>query len=184
MPVNSASAVSARMFKIAEATGKAQLAAVKAATAVVDRGVHAASPAGLRNASKSGGKLSTQVRLTRGDNPTGSVKAIGPWPLIEFDTPEHLIGIGRATTGRGATFKGKRRAKVTVSNGAALGGYLHNPAFAGRRGTDDQGVVRGPIVHPGTHGKHVFRKGATAATPTAAAVLAKANINAVREAFS
>lgn len=177
MTVNSASQLQARMFQVAEATRKAQLAGVKQATAVVDASIKRATPGRVRNASKSGGKLSTQVKVTNGSTPTGFVKAVGPWPLIEFDTPKHLIGIGRATTGsRASNRKSKRRARITVSNGAAIGGYLKGASYSHG--------VRGPVVHPGTHGKHVFRKGALAGTPKATAVLRKITVNACREAFA
>lgn len=176
MVAKSAADVSARMNKLANAVRKVQGAGVRAAAAEIQAGVRSTSPARMRNAGKNGAKLSTTVRVRDGLLPSATVKAVGPWPLIEFDTPQHLIGLGRATTGtRASNRRGRRMARVRVVNGVAQGGYLEAAGY--------QHGVRGPIVHPGTKGKHVFRKGAERGSPKAVTQLRKLNLGAVREAF-
>ena len=153
-----------------EAMGKAQAKAVRDASAKLQTAVRATSPARLRHVGKNGAALGISMKAT-GNQATGT--GTGPWPIIEYDNPTHLIGLGRLTAGR--TGRSRKRAKVTVSDGAALGGFL----FGGGYGHP----VRGPIVHPGTKGKLVFHKGVAAGTPAAVAVLHRTSFEAVKEAL-
>lgn len=93
------------------------------------------SPQRLRNVGKKGSKLGVGYR----PNPGGGtfLYARGNWQIIEHDTKAHVIGGGRS----------KKREQR---------GYLQ---FA-------SGEIRlGPIPHPGTRGKHLFKKGVEMARP-------------------
>lgn len=180
MVVTSAAQVGAKMARLGAVVEKAQTKAAEAASAVLKAGVEAASPRRVRNAGKNGAALTVRVKATPGKVPTSTGTAIGPWALVEYPTPTHLIGIGRATTGRGA---GRTRAKVKVRNGAAVGGYLHSNNYTDRREGNGSGVVRGPIVHPGTKGKLLFHKGVYGATPKAVEALARSTTLSAREVF-
>ena len=146
-----------------EAMGKAQAKAVRDASAKLQAAVRATSPARLSHVGKRGGALGISMKAS-GDQATG--KATGPWGIIEYDTPTHLIGIGRSN---------RKRAKVTVRSGVAVGGILYIPG--------SPHPVRGPIVHPGTKGKLVFHKGVALGHPAAVAVLHKTSFEAVKEAL-
>lgn len=150
-----------------EAMGKAQAKAVAAGSAKLKSAVASSSPSRLSHVGKKGAALTVGVK-NEAMKSTGT--ASGPWPIIEYDTPTHLIGIGR---GAGGALRKTKRAKVKVSNGAALGGFLKGSSYGH--------PVRGPIVHPGTHGKSVFHKGVDAGTPPAVAELHKITWNAVKE---
>lgn len=166
MPVTSASQLASTMSRVAEAVRKSQMEAARLASAELKASVLAVSPARLRNVGKSGAKLGVSTSVTGGATPTATGKATGPWPIIENDTPQHLIGIGKS---------GRKRARVTISNGAAIGGYLHAAGY--------NHPVRGPIVHPGTKGKQLFHKGVAAGTPKAIAVMNKTTVFSVKGAF-
>lgn len=155
------------MNKVADATRVSSAKAVKLAGDLLQRGVTGAAPSRLRNVGKSGGRLGVTVRTTGGDHPTSTGVATGPWAIIEYDTPKHLIGVGKSS---------RKRARVRVVDGAAQGGYLKGAGYAHG--------VRGPVVHPGTKGKLLFHKGVAGATPAATAVMAKTTVQAVKEAFS
>lgn len=164
MTVTSAAEVAARMNKCATALQRAQRGAVRSAALVVQASVAATSPARLRNVGKKGGALRTAVRMRGSDAaPSATVKAVGPWPIIEYDTPGHLIGAGRT--------KRSRAQLVKSGHGTVLkaGGYEH--------------PVLGPIGHPGTKGKLVFHKGVALGTPKATTIVRKASVTAVATAF-
>ena len=166
----SADQMAAAMRQAGEAMGKAQAKAVRDASAKLQQAVKAIAPARLSHVGKNGAALGISTKAS-GDQATG--KATGPWGIIEYDTPTHLIGIGRSRTGRRG--KARKRAKVTISSGAAVGGILHGAGYAH--------PVRGPIVHPGTKGKLVFHKGVAAGHPAAVAVLHKTSFEVVKEAL-
>lgn len=164
MTVTSAAGVAAHMSKCAAALQSSQKEAVLKAALTVKGAVEVTSPARLRNAGKKGGKLSTRVTTFGSDaKPLAIVKAVGPWPLIEYDTPAHLIGAGRTKASRNALLR----------NG--VGTYLKAAGAAH--------PVLGPIAHPGTKGKLVFHKGVAIGTPKAAAILARSTVSAVGKVF-
>ena len=164
----SADQVASAMRHAGEAMGKAQAKAVRDASARLQQAVRAVAPARLSHVGKSGAALGVRMRAS-GNQASG--QATGPWAILEYDTPTHLIGIGRS----GRAGKVAKRAKVTIRNGAALGGFLHGGAYGH--------PVRGPIVHPGTKGKLVFHKGVAAGHPAALTVLHRTSFNAVKEAL-
>lgn len=167
MPVSSASQVAARMQKVADAVRKSQVDAARKASIALKAGVQSTSPSRLRNVGKSGARLGVSFTVTGGAVPESKGRATGPWAIIEYDTPVHLIGIGKS---------GRKRARVRVVGGEAVGGYLKAPGYA-------HGVT-GPIVHPGTKGKLVFHKGIARGTPKAVAAMRKQTVEAVKGAWS
>lgn len=172
MVAKSAADVSARMNKVGDAVRTAQTKSVKLAGDTLKRTVDGATPRRLRNVGRNGAALSVRVKTTGGSVPTCTGTAVGPWGIIEYPIESHLIGIGKASNGRGV---GRKRARVRVVGGEARGGYL--------KGAGYEHGVRGPVVHPGTRGKLVFHKGVAAGTPRAVAVMRTTNLTAVREAF-
>lgn len=166
MAFTSGSQVAARMSQVAKAVTNAQAPAVRAAAEEVKSSIIAVSPAKLRNVGKNGARLGVVVTVTGGNTPTATGTGVGPWKIIEYPTPKHLIGIGKS---------GRKRAKVTISNGAAQGGFLKGGGYSH--------PVRGPVVHPGTHGKLLFHKGTAVGQVKATAVLRKATYTAVKETF-
>jgi hypothetical protein len=135
---NNVAQLSAKLAKLGDACGKASKVAVSAgalrAKKVIEAERAKAVPSGrLRNVGKSGGKLGVRYTLIGGDlKPVAIVRATGPWQIIEGDTKRHTIGP-----------KGTRRR-----------------AASGRRAVRmPDGSFRRTVVHPGTKGKHPFRKG-------------------------
>lgn len=175
MTVTSAAQVAAKMGKAADALTKARPAAVAKASAELKQSVLAGAPARLRHVGKNGAALGVSTTAGGGAHPTSTGRATGPWALIEYDTPQHLIGLGRLA--ERSDRKGKyRRAKFTVSSsGAAMGRVLHGAGYAH--------PVRGPVVHPGTKGKLLFHKGVERGIPKAAGVMSKEISAAVFGAF-
>lgn len=109
----------------------------------------------LRNAR---GRLGVRTNvLGRGSAAVGMIKASGPWPLIEADTPPHRI---------------ERRGTDLVE---AL-------KFPGPRGSNRGGFAR-DTRHPGTHGKHPWREGADAIRVGAPKVYEAATASALFAAF-
>jgi len=164
--VTSAAQVAAKMTQVGVAVQGAQAKAVRAAAAELKSSILAVSPARMRNVGKRGAALGVSFAFTGGDTPIATGKGTGPWPLIEYPTPTHLIGIGRSNW---------KRARVRVVGGAAQGGYLKGANYAHG--------VRGPVVHPGTKGKMLFHKGTAAGTPKAVAILRNATVSAVAKVF-
>lgn len=139
----------AKFVKVGQKVDRTNDKKVADAAAYVAVVVRAANPSSLRHAAKKGGapaKLGVVVQ--RGESsPIGSSRTVagrGPWQLIEFDTTAHLIGLGRRKETFGKAIGSSRR------------GYM---AFA------DGQVRAGPIAHPGTQGKHGFRKAWEGAAP-------------------
>lgn len=158
----SADQVAEAMRRAGEAMGKAQAAAVREASGKLADAVRAVSPARLSHVGKHGARLGL-VLTASGNQATG--RGTGPWPLIEYPTRPHLIGIGRST---------RKRAKVRIRNGVAYGQILMIPG--------SKHPVTGPILHPGTRGKMVFHKGVALGHPAAVAVLNRTSWEAVKEA--
>lgn len=190
MTVSSAAQVAARMEKVATAVTKAHASAVKQAVGAVQSSVQSFSPSRLSGVGKSGAKLSVSVKVTGGTEPQGSVKAVGPWQLIEYDTSKHLITPKGAAGSRAARVRaagGSLSRRVAFGAGRVRVGSTFGPgSFAGVRGhalkigSDYFAGAR----HPGTKGKMVFHKGVDRGIPKAVAVLRRTNVAAVKEAFS
>lgn len=118
-----------------------------------------------------------------GTDNTVIVKMTGPAQLIENDTKAHTIlgsKVGRLGKGKGSRSKAaKYAAKQELYNalfGGTGGGRLHI-------GTGDDWVT-GPIQHPGTKGKHPFRKGVETVRPEAPRIYDKGVVIALRRSFS
>lgn len=125
----------AKFRKAAERVARSSNRGEVKAALFVKKTILSISPARLRNVGKKGSKLGVGYR----PNPGGGIfiGARGPWQIIERDTRAHLIGGGKS--------------KLTEKRA-----YLQ---FA----TGD--IRLGPIHHPGTQGKHLFRKGVEIARP-------------------
>lgn len=90
----------------------------------VKKTIQAGAPTRLRNVGRSGARLSvgyTTKSTTAGD-PYAIVQARGPWPIIESDTPAHVIPRARV--------RGRRR--VIVIPGVGVRAYAHHPGTKGK----------------------------------------------------
>lgn len=89
----------------------------------------------------------------RGENATALIRAFGQFHLIESDTKAHTIPRTR----------GSRRTR-TASGRVSAARVATNRTYSGRRllAIGDR-VVTGPVMHPGTKGKHPWARGITVA---------------------
>lgn len=118
------------------------------AAQIAKRSVLAVSPSRLRGVGKKGANLSVAYNVSHsGGSAQALVFAKGPWQLIEGDTKAHQIPRQRSS----ASFEG-------VFGHAVIPGGAEG-------GVHGKGGVRTRVMHPGTHGKHPFRKGIEAARP-------------------
>jgi hypothetical protein len=112
------------------------VAAKQAKETVLDELDRVASGRRLRNVGKKGGKLGVRYNLkAAGDSPSATVKATGPWQIIERDTKGHTIQPRK---------KGKRKA-LRLPNG----GFRRSVPHPGTRGKHpwEKGVkASGPKV--------------------------------------
>ena len=110
------------------------------------------------------------------------VKMTGPAQLIENDTKAHTIlgrNVGRLGKGKGSrSASAKRAAKQELYN-ALFGGQ-----GGGRLNLGGDQWVTGPIPHPGTKGKHPFRKGVDAVAPVAPKIFDRGVQRGIRKAFN
>lgn len=109
---------------------------VPEAALVAKRAVMGLAPDRLRGVGKNGAKLSVAYNVSHGATTQALVFARGPWQLIEEDTRAHRIPRERASS------RGRRRYAVIPGVGPR--------AYAN---------------HPGTKGKHPWRKGIEASRP-------------------
>ncbi len=119
----------------------------------------------LRGVGRHGAKIgvATQVKPA-GVRPFAIVKMTGPAQFIEFDMPRHWIPKTSKTgerMGRRPGGRGKRRQLLAFEGG----GFA---AFAD---------------HPGTTGKHPWRKGVTKSIPKTEAAFAEGVADGIRKAF-
>jgi hypothetical protein len=130
-----------KMTRVAHDVQGAEMGIVKRAALETKKAVQAqlavAAPRGRLNVGKAGKKIG--VRYTVGTD-SARVFMFGPAQLIEWDTKAHRIP--RATKGRG---------KKQTANRKAI--YIPGVGF------------RQWANHPGTKGKHPWRKGLVAAEP-------------------
>lgn len=138
---------------------------VREAARVAKAAIEGVAPSHLRGVGKRGAKLSIGTTFTGGPTPSATLKAKGPWPLVERDTKAHQIPRQRSTR----TFEGVFGHAVVP--GGAEGG-VH-----GKRG------VRTRVQHPGTRGKHPWARGVTAATPLIAATFRRSGEQILRALF-
>lgn len=131
-----------------EATRAAAAVAVKSIEA--SRAAAGAGSGRLRGVGKKGAAISVKTTLLRSSsNPTATVRAVGPWQLLESDTKPHPIP------------------KLT-RKGGRKGSPIFGPAFGGvntKKFVAFGDTVRRQVFHPGTKGKHPWRKGVAAAKP-------------------
>ena len=140
-----------------------------AATTAVRKRISQAAPGGTLRA---GGKKKDGARSARvgarfdklnGDQAGAIVRAQGPVHLIERDTSAHWIPrqLGGTIT---HTASGRRRSKASV---------VRRKANVNKVLVIGGNVVQGPIRHPGTKGKHPFKRGVKDFMPSAGRLLEK-----------
>lgn len=127
-------------------------------TAIIRSSIYSVTNGGrLRGVGKNGARVGVRVTQQRSD--TALVQATGPLHLIERDTSAHLIprttGVRRRRTAAGR-LSHKRESTGRVLSGRKL--LVINGS-----------VVTGPVLHPGTKGKHPFDIGYVAAEGAALA---------------
>lgn len=150
--------IAARMTAAQNAADKAAKQTVATAALKAKLAIQSGSPARLRGVGKSGAKLGVSYRLSgAGARTTATVRATGPWQLIEEDTRPHVI-------------RSKRRGRKKGRGGQ---GAIVIPGV-------------GPRVaahHPGTRGKHPWAKGVEKAMPLVAAEMRTQVTNTVLAAL-
>ena len=117
----------------------------------------------LRNVGKNGAKLSVRYDIKGTRNPTALITALGPWQFIESDTKAHPITSRYAGGSRAA--RGRRVIGASISS--VLGGGNVSTGLGGgaKAVLNMGGDYRRFVRHPGTKGKHPFRKGRNKAYP-------------------
>lgn len=123
----------------------------------------------LRGVGSSGAKVGVRYDIKGAANPTALVFMFGPAQLIERDTKAHEI-IGRSV---GKLKKGSTKGFTRIARAGARHGAkqdLYNALFGGTGGGrmdlgGSDGWRTGPFHHPGTSGKHPWKKGLEAARP-------------------
>lgn len=104
---------------------------------------------------KGGPPLSVSARSEGND---AIVKAVGSsYAILDNPTRAHWIGIGRSTKRLKSGVAGPFRPGKKTGHAIKIG----------------DNWVMGPILHPGTHGKHTFNIGTETATPEAFKVLSE-----------
>lgn len=139
----------------------------------------------LRNVGSSGARLGVRYDVKGQKNPTGLIRATGPWHLVEYDTKRHFIvarGLGFRST---AATRGQRasRAGTVMAFGGQARGIFGGYGKKGKRALVIGGMARAYAAHPGTKGRAPFRKGVEAGTPKAVNVVNKAHTAAVVKGF-
>lgn len=178
MTLKNVSQLSAQLDRVGKAIEDSKTPALKAATTVMTVSIvkyrdNAVGSDGRMSHVKNG-KLGVKTTVLES---SGTVEAIGPWQLIEFDTRAHqetgkLPKIG----GRGATRARKQR-DLNIAFGAT-------GAFSGVRPLRTPFGPRYRVQHPGTKGKHPFRKGVEAGEPAAIKRFNTTAVDAVRKVFT
>lgn len=127
-----------------------------------------------------GAKLSVSYDIKGTRNPTALITAKGPWQLVESDNKAHPITSKFGGGSRGS--RGKR--VIGASVGAALGGTGSAGLGGGRRAVlNIGGSFRRSVPHPGTKGRHPFRKGRDKVYPVIVKELGSTVTTAVRQAL-
>lgn len=143
--------------------------AVDASAKVMTRIIQAGAPARLSGVGKNGASLGIRQHKSGSfAQPQTVLKASGPWQLIEHNTRPHII-VSRK-------LGGSRRRRTNLASGLFV-------RASGRRVTTtrrgERGAIRTPqglrayAQHPGTRGKHVWKKGVERGTPAATLAFAK-----------
>lgn len=114
----------------------------------------------LSGVGRSGAKVGAFYRMYGGNaNPQAWIKGSGALPLIEFDTPPHVIlPKGGRRSAKGRRLRGKRALK--------FGGGFYSRA-----------------IHPGTRGQHPFRDGVEAGAKQSGEVFQKVFAQEIRKAW-
>lgn len=168
--------VNGKMSKVAEATKNGTRTTVEGAALKVKATIAAGAPARLRNVGKNGANLGIRYTIRgEGSGVSASVRATGPWPIIESDIGAHVITGKKA--GRGAGSRKKRAAAVNRLNLLGIGGIKSSPIVIPGIG------VRAYAHHPGTKGQHPWAKGVARAEPIAAREMSTRMANIVKAAF-
>lgn len=130
-----------------------------------------------------GAKLSVQV-AERNKTDNVVVRATGPWQLVETDNQPHRI-IPRAYKPRNRKRAAKAKARMAAMS-AFLGFDVSQHVGSSTAGPKALSTPRGPrgaVNHPGTRGKHPWRRGVDAAMPKVAPIFRSAVSRALRDAF-
>ena len=142
-------------------------AGVRAGANLIRLSVLAVSPSSLRNVGKRGSNLGVRVRSASlgPAHPVAYVKAVGPWPIHEFNTKPHTIP--RLKGGR------SHRTGLTKQYGPAFGGVNEKKLRL------PDGRIRSMVFHPGTKGKHTFSKGVFAVADKVPKLISEVSVTSV-----
>jgi hypothetical protein len=145
-------------YELGRATRAGMTTAAQEMKSKVKSAVDAKAPNGLKTRKGGGrGKIGIYYEVYGHVNAFAVVASRGPLPLIENDTPPHMITplIGKAK-GRGSGAR-NRAAKAARSSGY-VGGMLGRRTGIFVRGSYQPGGLATFARHPGTKGSRVFEK--------------------------
>lgn len=175
MDFKSVEQMAAALRKVSEAGGKAQRQAVQNAAQVVQRATTASMMSAthgdrnLHNVKKSNLKVTFKMSGTDA-NPSALVKAVGgAYAILDNPSRAHWIGGGRSTKRLKGGAQGPARP-------GKLAGRRIPIKVAGR-------WVMGPVLHPGTKGKHTFVTAAEASQTLVVKELHRSTVAAITAVF-
>lgn len=166
-------AITRKCLAMSRAIDKAKTATLREAGLASKKAIEAKRDADtggdgrLSNVGKGGANLGVAFRVF-GD--TATIRATGPWPLIESNVSGHVIRSRYVAGARRRGFVGP------VAPGQFRGGrraVMHIPGIG----------FRAAVRHPGTRGKHTFRKGSEAAIVVAGEIVPKKMTTTIARAF-
>ncbi len=109
----------------------------------------------LSGVGKRGARVGAQFKIDGGDsNPTATIRATGPYHLLERDT------VPRAIAPRGRTLSKRYLARVSAGLTPRRAQYLK-----GAKALKFGGRFAASVSHPGTRGKHTFERAWKRAAP-------------------
>lgn len=127
--------VGAKFDRLASSVATLPVEGVKDSAQTFKTLVKGAAPARLRNVGKSGRNLGVTYTISgSGESAEARVRATGPWPLIEENVPEHAIR--------------PKKKRAAGNRAAVVWPDASHPVMV--------------VHHPGTKGKHIWRKTAAA----------------------
>lgn len=172
--------------EIADASRSACAAALLEVKGSVERERKRVTSTGrLRNVGSSGALLGVRFDVKGKRNPTGLIRATGPWQLVENDTQRHFIvakGLGERSTRAVRAGRASRAGTITAFGGQARG-IFGGVGAKGKRALVIGGMPRAYAAHPGTRGRQPFKKGVEAGVPKAIEVVNKAHTTAILKGF-
>ena len=187
---NVAARIQAQSLRMAQEVSQAGRSAVAAALLEVKGSVErerkrVTSTGRLRNVGSSGARLGVRFDVKGKRNPTGMIRATGPWQLVEFDTQRHFIvakGLGFKST-RASRGERARSAGSAATFGGQARGVFGGFDRKGKKALTIGGLPRAYAAHPGTRGREPFKKGVEAGTQKAIDVVNKAHTTAILKGF-